>query len=117
MQNWIDAGPALVDWLLRQPEVDAQKIGVTVLRLVLRHHHGCPRAAHRRDHAGDVHLPREPRCHTIFEELSPTFKKRYMWMANYTDEGKFDEFVKTLTWEGHAEKIRGPYLVVAGEDR
>ena len=57
----------------------------------------------------------EPGCHTIFEEASPTFKKRFMWMANYTDEGKFDEFVKTLTWEGHAEKIRGPYLVVAGE--
>jgi pimeloyl-ACP methyl ester carboxylesterase len=38
-----------------------------------------------------------------------------MWMANYTDEGKFDEFVKTLTWKGHAEKIQRPYLVLAGE--
>jgi len=28
MQNWIDAGPALVDWLVRRQEVDAQKIGV-----------------------------------------------------------------------------------------
>ena len=52
---------------------------------------------------------------TIFEEASPTFKKRFMWMSNYTDESKFDEFAKTLTWEGHAEKIRKPYLVVAGE--
>ena len=38
-----------------------------------------------------------------------------MWMSNYGDEGKFDEFVKTLTWEGHAERIRSAYLVVAGE--
>ena len=38
-----------------------------------------------------------------------------MWMSNYTDESKFDEFAKTLTWEGHAEKIRNPYLVLAGE--
>jgi pimeloyl-ACP methyl ester carboxylesterase len=38
-----------------------------------------------------------------------------MWMSNFTDEEKFNEFVKTLTWEGHAEKIRKPYLVVAGE--
>ena len=29
MQNWIDAGPAVVDWLLRRPEIDAQKIGVS----------------------------------------------------------------------------------------
>ena len=57
----------------------------------------------------------EPGCHTIFEEASPTFKKRVMWMSNYTDEAKFDEFVKTLTWEGHVERIRSPYLVVAGE--
>jgi hypothetical protein len=38
-----------------------------------------------------------------------------MWMSNFTDEPKFDEFAKTLTWEGHIEKIRTPYLVVAGE--
>jgi hypothetical protein len=38
-----------------------------------------------------------------------------MWMSNYTDEDKFDAFAKTLTWEGHAEKITKPYLVVAGE--
>ncbi|HEY4921253.1 MAG TPA: hypothetical protein VII40_14190, partial [Xanthobacteraceae bacterium] len=57
----------------------------------------------------------EPGCHTIFEEASPTFKKRFMWMSNFTDEAKFDEFAKTLTWEGHVEKIRSPYLVVAGE--
>src|SRR4029077_3732228 len=38
-----------------------------------------------------------------------------MWMSDFTDEDKFDAFVKTLTWEGHVEKIRSPYLVVAGE--
>jgi hypothetical protein len=53
-----------------------------------------------------------PDCHTIFEEASPTFKKRFMWMSNYTEEAKFGEFVKTVTW---VERIRSPYLVVAGE--
>ena len=38
-----------------------------------------------------------------------------MYMADYTDEDKFDKFAKTLTWEGHADKIRNPYLCVAGE--
>ena len=38
-----------------------------------------------------------------------------MYMSGYTDETAFDEFCKTLTWEGHAERIRVPYLCVAGE--
>src|SRR5262249_23747519 len=57
----------------------------------------------------------EPGCHTIFQEASPTFKKRFMYMSGITDEDEFDKFRKTITWEGHAEKIRAPYLVVAGE--
>jgi hypothetical protein len=57
----------------------------------------------------------EPGFHAIFEEASPTFKKRFMYMAGFTDEAAFDAFRQTLTWEGHAEKIRVPYLCVAGE--
>src|SRR5262249_31108804 len=57
----------------------------------------------------------EPGCHTIFQEASPTFKKRFMYMSGITDENEFDAFRKSITWEGHAEKIRAPYLVVAGE--
>ncbi len=115
MQNWIDAGPAVVDWLLHYPEVDADKIGVTgtsfgsFFGTILAANE--PRVAATAVSATCL----EPGCHTIFEEASPTFKKRFMWMSNFTDEAKFDEFAKTLTWEGHAEKIVKPYLVVAGE--
>lgn len=38
-----------------------------------------------------------------------------MWMSNYTDEAKFNEFVKGFTWKGHVEKITKPYLVIGGE--
>jgi dienelactone hydrolase len=115
MQNWIDAGPAVVDWLLRRPEIDGQKIGVSgasfgsFFGTILSANE--PRIAA----TAVISTCLEPGCHTIFEEASPTFKKRFMWMSNYTDEARFDEFVKTLTWEGHVEKIRKPYLVVAGE--
>jgi len=57
----------------------------------------------------------EPGCHTIFEEASPTFKKRFMYMSGILDEVTFDQFAKTLTWEGYADKIKSPYLCVAGE--
>jgi dienelactone hydrolase len=115
MPNWIEAGPAVVDWLLRRPEIDAQKIGVTGTSF--GSFFGTIMTANEPRIAATAVISTclEPGCHTIFEEASPTFKKRFMWMSNYTDESKFDAFVKTLTWEGHVEKIRSPYLVVAGE--
>ena len=115
MQNWIDAGPAVVDWLLRRPEIDGQKIGV--LGASFGSFFGTILTANepRISATAVISTCLEPGCHTIFEEASPTFKKRFMWMSNFTDEPKFDEFAKTLTWEGHIEKIRTPYLVVAGE--
>jgi len=115
MQNWIDAGPALVDWLSARPEVDARRIGVTGTSF--GSFFGTIVAAHEPRIAATAVASTclEPGCHTIFEQASPTFKKRFMWMSNFTDEAKFDEFAKTLTWEGHVDKIRTPYLVVAGE--
>ena len=115
MQNWIDAGTALVSWLLQRPEIDGQKIGVTGTSF--GSFFGTILCANEPRIAATAVISTclEPGCHTIFEEASPTFKKRFMWMSNYADESKFNEFVKTLTWEGHAEKIRSPYLVVAGE--
>jgi dipeptidyl aminopeptidase/acylaminoacyl peptidase len=115
MENWIAAGPAVVDWLVARPEIDDKRIGVSGTSfgsffgtIVAASE---PRIAATAVSATCL----EPGCHTIFEEASPTFKKRFMWMSNFTDEAKFDAFVKTLTWEGHVEKIKRPYLVVAGE--
>jgi dienelactone hydrolase len=115
MQNWIDAGPVLVDWLSRRVEIDVEKVGVTGTSF--GSFFGTILAANEPRIAATAVMSTclEPGCHTIFEEASPTFKKRFMWMSNYDDEAKFDEFVKTLTWEGHAERIRSPYIVVAGE--
>jgi pimeloyl-ACP methyl ester carboxylesterase len=57
----------------------------------------------------------EPGFHTIFQEASPTFKMRFMFIANMPDEAAFDEFRKTLTWVGYADKINIPYLCCAGQ--
>ena len=57
----------------------------------------------------------EPGFHAIFEEASPTFKMRFMYMSGYKDEEAFDRFRQTLTWVGHSQKIRAPLLCLAGE--
>ena len=48
----------------------------------------------------------EPGCHTIFQEASPTFKKRFMYMSGITDEAEFDKMRQGMTWEGHADKVK-----------
>jgi dienelactone hydrolase len=115
MQNWSDVGKVLVDWLEARSEVDAARIGIagtsfgsffaTIVAGSEPRLKACAVAA----------TCLEPGCHTIFEEASPTFKKRFMYMSGYTDEAAFDEFRQTLTWENHVDKIACPYLCIAGE--
>lgn len=115
MDNWVEAGRAIMAWMLKRPEVDPQRIGIvgqsfgsffaTIACAAEPRYRACAVSA----------TCLEPGFHTIFEEASPTFKQRFMYMSGYTDEDAFDRFAQTLTWEGHAERIAVPYLCVAGE--
>ncbi len=115
MENWALAATGIYEWLAARPEIDGNRIGIagssfgsffsTIMAGSEPRYRACAVSA----------TCLEPGCHTIFEEASPTFKKRFMWMAGFVDESKFDVFVKTLTWEGHVDKIKCPYLCLAGE--
>ena len=115
MPNWIEAGRVIMDWLRARPEVDAERIGVVGQSFGSFFATICCANEPRYKACAVAATCLEPGFHTIFEEASPTFKQRFMYMSGYTDEDAFDAFVKTLTWEGHAERIRVPYLCVAGE--
>jgi dienelactone hydrolase len=115
VENWMATGGAVMNWLAKRPEVDIARVGVSgnsfgsFFSTVMV-------ANEPRFKACAVTSPNlEPGCHTIFEEASPTFKQRFMYMAQISDEARFDEFRQTLSWKGHAEKIRVPYLCVGGE--
>ena len=108
----LDGGRSvLVDWLSRRAEIDADVSAAfgtsfgTFFGTILTAHEPRIRAF------AAMSVCHEPGCHTIFQEASPTFKKRFMYMSGITDEDEFDKFRKTITWEGHADKIRAPYLV------
>ena len=115
MENWMATGPALLDWIAARSELDAGRVGVsgtsfgTLFGTILTAHEPRVKAC------AVISVCHEPGCHTIFQEASPTFKKRFMYMSGITDEDEFDEFRQTITWEGHADKIRAPFLCVAGE--
>ena len=115
MQNWSDAGRAIMAWLRAKPEVDDERIGVVGQSFGSFFATVCCAAEPRYKACAVSATCLEPGFHTIFEEASPTFKQRFMYMSGYTDEDAFDAFAQTLTWEGLAENIRVPYLCVAGE--
>jgi dienelactone hydrolase len=113
--KWVAAGKPIVDWLATRPEIDAERIGLsgtsfgTFFGTILTAHEPRIRAC------AVTSVCHEPGAETIFQQASPTFKKRFMYMSGIVDEDEFDKFRKTITWEGHTEKIRVPYLCVAGE--
>ena len=115
MENWLAAGKPTFDWLAGRAEIDADRIGVTGTSFGSFFGTLVAASEPRLRACAVISTCLEPGCHTIFEEASPTFKKRFMYMSAITDEAKFDSFVKSLTWEGHVEKIKCPYLCVAGE--
>jgi dienelactone hydrolase len=115
MENWLAAGKPTFDFLAGRPEIDADRIGVTGTSFGSFFGTLVAASEPRLRACAVISTCLEPGCHTIFEEASPTFKKRFMYMSAITDEAKFDTFVKSLTWEGHADKIKCPYLCVAGE--
>jgi dienelactone hydrolase len=115
MEAWMATGGACVDWLSKRKEIDTSRIGInglsfgTFFATIAAAHEPRIRAV------AATSVCHEPGFHSIFEEASPTFKMRFMYMSGYTDEAEFDKFRKTLTWEGHSERIRAPYLCLAGE--
>ncbi len=115
MPAWMATGAAAVDWLTRRSEIDPARIGLSGTSF--GSFFGTIAAAHepRLRAVAVASVCHEPGFHTIFEEASPTFKMRFMYMSGITDEALFDEFRRRMTWEGHADRIRAPYLCLAGE--
>jgi len=115
MPNWEAAGPAMFNWLAARPEIDAQKIGIIGASFGSLFASVAAAVEQRYMAVAVASTCLEPGCHTIFQAASPTFKKRFMYMSGMTDEEEFDKFRLSLTWEGRIEKIRVPYLCLAGE--
>ena len=113
--GWAECGKLVCDWIAKRPELDVTKIGMTGVSF------GSFFSAIMM--SGDARFKAcaitgtcyEPGGETIFNQASPTFKKRFMFMSGVTDEHEFDAFRKTIDWNGYAQKIKGAYFVACGE--
>lgn len=114
--NWIDAGNVWMDFLRNREEIDPDRIAA--FGLSFGSFWMTQVAATQPDLKGCAVglVCHEPGCHTIFEEASPTFKARYMWMADIDDEDRFDRFAQTLDLRWVVEDMQVPWLALGGED-
>ncbi len=114
--NYADAGKLACDYLVKRPEIDANRLAI--MGSSMGSYWG-PRAAAAEPRFKACAVSGvcvEPGQYTIFNTASPTFKMNYMYMSGYGDEAAFDEFAKTLTLKEAAAKIACPYFIAAGED-
>src|SRR4051812_31547905 len=86
MEAWMATGKACVDWLEKRKEVDADRIGMSCASFGT--FFGTIAAAYepRLKAVAADKVCHEPGFHCIFEEASPTFKMRFMYMSGYKDE-------------------------------
>jgi dipeptidyl aminopeptidase/acylaminoacyl peptidase len=113
--GWAEAAKTVADWLVKRPEIDSGKIGMTGVSFGSFFSAIMMAADARYKACAVVGTCYEPGGETIFNRASPTFKKRFMFMSGITDEREFDDFRKTIDWNGYAQKIKGAYTVACGE--
>lgn len=114
--GFYEAGEAVWGWLSQQPEIDTDKIAVrgvsmgsiwgTQLASVIPDVKAC----------SVVYPSYEKGEDTAYNMYSPSFKLRFMFMSNHTEEEEFDRFIQGITSEGLGAKVTFPYLVIGGED-
>jgi dienelactone hydrolase len=117
---WVDeanygrAGKAAIDFLVKRPEVDAEKIGL----------HGTSMGSYW----GPLIAIQDPRVKAlstyascqydkdhIFNETSPNFRLRFMWMAGNLGDDAFDRMAAKMTLEGRESQITCPHIIFHGE--
>ena len=114
--NFTRVAKDVLDFIVARPEIDAEKMGVTGISMGSFWATQMAASDPRFKAAAVMLFCHEPGMNTIFNMAAPTFKNRYMWMAGYEDEQKFDIFARTLTLDGIGAKIQCPFLMVGGED-
>jgi len=112
--NYPRAGKAAIDWLVKRPEVDPQRIAVSGFSF--GSYWGMEVAAYdERVKAVATGAACYGPKHAIFEQASPRFKQVFMYMAGIHDEAEFDRMAEQMTLDKVAPKVRCPSLQVVGE--
>ncbi len=114
--NFGDCARAWLDWVATRQDIDQDRVGIFGRSFGSYAATVMGNAVADRLQGVAVGLPcMEPGFHTIFEEASPTFKNRFMYMAGYEDEAAFDVFIKDFDLRERVSNLTCPYMVLGGE--
>ena len=115
--NFADAAHACLAWIDTRSDLDRDRIGV------FGRSFGSYAATVFSNAIADrllgvvVGLPCfEPGFNKIFEEASPTYKNRFMFMSGFEyDEPAFDNFIQGFDLRTRVSNMRCPFMVLGGE--
>lgn len=115
IDNYEQAVSKVIDWLVRRPEVDAERI---VLAGISMGAYWGTRVAATEQRLKAVATLQG--CHgpkfIIFNAAQPKFKENFMYMAGISDEAEFDRFAERLILsKSILRSIQMPYLLIVGE--
>jgi len=114
--NFIEAGVAALKWIRGRIEIDPDRVAIQAVSMGSFWATQVATADDRIRGCSVAYVCHEPGMNTIFNLASPTFKLRYMYMAGYDNEEEFDRFAAKLSLMNIADRVKGPYLCIAGED-
>ena len=115
VQGWAETGKEVVKWLRARPEIDANRIAATGVSFGSFFSAAMVSEEPAFKACAVTGTCYEPGGRAIFDEASPTFKKRFMFMSGINDEPAFEKFRTTIDWHGFAGNIKAPFLVAGGE--
>ena len=115
--NHGDAAVATVDWLEQHPAIDPNRLAIRATSFGTNFSiHAAAALGDRIKGLAQAFVIHEPGCFAIFNAASPTFRMRFMFMANVTDDDEFDAFAEGFDVRDQAAQIKCPVLICAGED-
>jgi pimeloyl-ACP methyl ester carboxylesterase len=115
--NFAEAGRACLSWLDTRDDIDQNRIGVFGRSFGSYAATVFSNAIADRLKGVVVGLPCfEPGFNKIFEEASPTYKNRFMFMSGYEhDEQAFDQFIQGFDLRTRVSDLQCPFMVLGGE--
>lgn len=113
-ENYGRAGKEVIDYLVKRPEVDPDKIGIHGVSMGT--YWGPLIAIHDpRVKAISTHASCQYEKDHIFNETSPNFRLRFMWMAGNLSDEEFDRMAAKMTLQGREAQISCPHIIFHGE--
>jgi alpha-beta hydrolase superfamily lysophospholipase len=116
-KNHMEAAVAVHDWLGRHPHIDQDRM--VLWGISMGTYFGLQAAAalgNKINGAAVTFVCHQPGMAGLMDASSPSFKMRFMYMAGYDDEARFDRFKKKFTLAPYVGRIKCPLLIQAGED-